>query len=134
VTNTAYLVDSSGKQNIEGLTNAGAGNTWLTNHPGIMSDGTKHLVFSYEYNSALSLIPAGSHIEIDLTVVLDNTPTNVAGTQFSNTSNTWFNKTINSTNIADLQAWPSTTLMMTIAAPNLVVTKKGTNALWGIDA
>ena len=131
VTNTAYLVDSSGNRTSKGSLTLGAGNTWLTNHPGIMSDGTKHLVFSYENNSALSLIPAGSHIEIDLTVVLDNTPTNVAGTQFSNTSNTWFNKTINSTNIADLQAWPSTTPMMTIAAPNLVVTKKGTNALGG---
>ncbi|HXE96474.1 MAG TPA: hypothetical protein VN642_08715, partial [Dongiaceae bacterium] len=63
----------------------GASSTWLANHPGILSDATKHLVFSYEYNPALASLPAGNNIEIDLTVVLDNNPANLAGAQFTNT-------------------------------------------------
>ncbi len=128
VTNTAYLVSSSGIRTPMGTLTLGASSTWLTNHPGILSDTTKHLVFSYENNSSLASIPAGNHIEIDLTVILDNNPTtvNVAGTQFSNTSNAWFNKTINSTPLVDLQAWPGTTPVMTIIEPNLQVTKTST--------
>ncbi|MEJ2511501.1 MAG: hypothetical protein P8Y72_07860, partial [Anaerolineales bacterium] len=60
-----------------------------------------------------------------LTVVLDNIPTNVnmAGAQFANTAKMWFDKTINSTNMVDLQAHPGTTPPMTIIEPNLVVDK-----------
>ncbi len=99
VSNTAYLVNPStgARTPLNGgapLT-PGASSTWLANHPGILSDATKHLVFSYEYNSALASLPAGYNVEIDLTVVPGNNPTNLAGTQFSNSANMWFNKTIN---------------------------------------
>ncbi len=129
VSNIAYLVNTTtGARTPLGSLTPGASSTWLTNHLGISSDSTKHLVFSYEYNSAtLSDIPAGDHIEIDLTVVLDNnTTTNYPGETFTNTVNMWFNKTINSTSVTDLQAWPSTTPPMTIVGPNLVVRKSST--------
>jgi uncharacterized repeat protein (TIGR01451 family) len=131
ISNTAYLVDpTTGARTSLGTLTPGASSTWLTAHPGITSDSTKHLVFSYEYNSALVSLPAGYNVEIDLTVVPDNSPTNVnpAGTQFSNTANMWFNKTINSTNMTDLQAWPGTTLPMTIGEPSLTLTKIGSAA------
>jgi uncharacterized repeat protein (TIGR01451 family) len=129
VSNTAYLVNTStGDRTSLGSLNPGVSGAWLANHPGVLSDSLKHLVFSYENNSALNLIQAGYNIEIDLTVVLDNTPAGVnpAGTQFANTAKMWFDKTINSTNIVDLQAHPGTTPPMTIVGPNLVVTKSST--------
>jgi len=140
VSNAAYLVNpgSGARTQLNGgapLT-LGASSTWLSNHPGILSDATKHLVFSYEYNPALASLPAGYNVEIDLTVVLDNNPTsvNLAGTQFSNTANMWFNKTINSTDIADLQAWPGTTLPMTVVEPNLTLTKTGSATTVNVDS
>lgn len=124
VTNTAYLVDSSGNRTPEGTLTPGASSTWLANHPAVSSSS---IVFSYEKNPALVSIPAGYHIEIDLTVVLANNPSNVnlAGMQFTNTANMWFDKPINTTNMVDLQAWPGTTLPMAIVEPNLTLTKTG---------
>jgi len=126
VSNTAYLVNTStGARTSLGPLALGVSSTWLANHPSVSSDSSKHLVFSYENNSALGSIAAGYNIEIDLTVVLDNSSPNVnqAGTIFSNTSRMWFDKPINSTDIVDLQAHPGTTLPMTIIEPNLVVDK-----------
>ena len=134
VSNKAYLVNpgTGARTPLNGgapLT-LGASGTWLANHPGILSDATKHLVFSYENNPALASLPAGNNVEIDLTVVLDNNPTNVnlAGTQFTNTAKMWFDKPINSTAMVDLQAWPGTTLPMAIVEPNLTLTKTGSAA------
>jgi len=130
VSNTAYMVNvTNGTRtplNGGAPLTLGASSTWLTNHPDVSFDGTKHLVFSYEYNPELGLIPAGSHLEIDVTVTLDNSPINTVGKQFTNTSYMWFNKTINSTGINDLEAQPGTTPPMTIVEPNLVVTKSTT--------
>jgi uncharacterized repeat protein (TIGR01451 family)/fimbrial isopeptide formation D2 family protein len=132
VSNKAYLVNpgTGARTPLNGGAPLalGASGTWLANHPGILSDASKHLVFSYEFNPALASLPAGYNIEIDLTVVLDNNPTNPAGAQFTNSANMWFNKTINSTDIADLQAWPGTTLPMAIVEPNLTLTKTGSAA------
>ncbi|HYA87790.1 MAG TPA: hypothetical protein VEI57_12085, partial [Nitrospirota bacterium] len=128
VTNAAYLVNAvtGARTPINGGAplKLGASGTWLASHPRVLSDSTRHLVFSYEYNPALASIPAGDNIEIDLTVVLDNSPANKAQTQFSNTANMWFGKTVKGTVMTDLQAEPGTTPPMTIVEPNLVVTKK----------
>jgi len=128
VTNTAYMVNAvtGARTPINGGAplKLGASGTWLASHPGVLSDSTKHLIFSYEYNPALASIPAGYNVEIDLTVVLDDSPANKAQTQFKNTANMWFGKTIKGTVMTDLQAEPGTTPPMTIAEPNLVVTKK----------
>lgn len=138
VSNTAYLVNpgTGARTPLNGgapLT-LGASSTWLASHPGILSDSTRHLVFSYEYNPALASLPAGFNIEIDLTVVLDNNPTNLAGMQFTNTANMWFNKPINSTSMVDLQAQPGTTLPMAIVEPNLTLTKTGSATTINVDS
>ena len=140
VTNKAYLVNpSTGSRtalNGGAPLNLGASNSWLANHPGILSDGTKHLVFSYEQNPALVSLPAGYNIEIEVTVVLDDIPPNInlAGTQFTNTARMWFDKTINTAGMQDLQAWPGTTLPMTVVEPNLTLTKAASAATINVDS
>ncbi len=131
VTNAAYLVEpgtgartplNSGQPLV-----AGASSSWLADHPGVLSDTTQHLVFSYENNPDLALIPAGYQLEIELTVLLDNNPAvNTPATQFSNTAEFWFDKTINGTDIPDLHGQPGSTLPMTIVAPYLKVSKEST--------
>src|SRR5208337_1942090 len=105
VTNTAFMVNAAtgARTPINGGAplKLGASGTWLASHPGVLSDSTKHLAFSYEYNPALASIPAGDNIEIDLTVVLDNSPANKAQTQFSNTANMWFSSTTKGTVMTD---------------------------------
>ena len=138
VSNTAYLVNpgTGARTPLNGgapLT-LGASSSWLSSHPGILSDATKHLVFSYEYNPSLASLPAGNNIEIDLTVVLDNNPANQAGMLFTNTADMWFNKPINSTDMFDLQAWPGTTLPMSIVEPNFTLTKTGSAATVNVDS
>jgi large repetitive protein len=129
VTNKAFRVDpATGTRtplNGGAPLTPGASGTWLANHPGILSDATKHLVFSHEYNADLASLPAGKNVEIDLTVVLDDNPSNLAGALFSNTTKMWFDKPINTTAMVDLQAWPGTTLPMAVAEPNLTLTKTG---------
>ncbi|TGU75063.1 DUF11 domain-containing protein [Geomonas terrae] len=140
VTNTAYLVNpSTGARtplNGGAPLALGASASWLSNHPGILSDGTKHLVFSYENNAALASLPAGYNLEIQVTVVLDNAPAsvNLAGTQFSNTAKMWFNKPINTTSMVDLQAWPGTTPPMTVVEPLLTLEKTGSAATVNMDS
>jgi len=114
VANTAYLVNASTgvRTPLGSLVNSGT---------------NKQLNFTHSNNPALVTIPAGYHIEIDLTVVLDNNTTaNYPGNTFTNTVDMRFDKTINSTPMTNLHAWPSTTPPMTIVGPNLVVGKTST--------
>ncbi len=140
VTNAAYLVDpgTGARTRLNGGAPLalGASGTWLANHPGVLSDAARHLVFSYEYNPSLASLPAGMNLEIEVTVVLDNNPANVnqAGSQFSNTARMWFNKPINSTSMLDLQAWPGTTPPMTVVEPGLTLTKSGSVATVNVDS
>ncbi|HWI40906.1 MAG TPA: hypothetical protein VNX25_05405, partial [Verrucomicrobiae bacterium] len=129
VSNKAWLVNpaTGARQPLNGgapLT-LGASGSWLAAHPGILSDGTKHLVFSYENNPSLASLPAGNNLEIELTVVLDNDPVNQGGRQFSNTAEMWFDKTINTTGMNDLPAWPGSSPPMAVVEPNLTLTKTG---------
>ena len=145
VTNKAFLVNpaTGARTPLNGgnpLT-LGVSQAWLDAHPVSttlprLSDATKHLVFSYENNPALLSLPAGNNIEIDLTVVLDNTPSsvNLPGTQFTNTAKMWFDKPINSTSMVDLEAWPGTTLPMTIVGPDLTLTKTGSVTTVNVDS
>lgn len=132
VSATATLVNpDTGVRTDLGTLTPGVSQAWLDTHrvsatQPRLSDDTKHLVFSPENNSSLRSLPAGSNIEISLTVVLDNVPSNVPGTQFTNTARMWFDKVINSDSVNDLQAWHVTTPPMTIVGPDLVVNKTTT--------
>src|SRR5215468_8184176 len=75
--------------------------------------------------SGFPIIPAGQQFVINITVVLNDTPTNVPGKQFFNTASWQFGRLINGTFFEPLPGEKGITPPMTIAAPNLVVTKTG---------
>jgi uncharacterized repeat protein (TIGR01451 family) len=75
--------------------------------------------------SGFPIIPAGQQFVINITVVLNDTPTNVPGKQFFNTANWEFGRLINGTFFQPLPGEKGVTPPMTIAAPNLVFTKTG---------
>jgi uncharacterized repeat protein (TIGR01451 family) len=75
--------------------------------------------------SNFPIIPAGQQIVIDLTVVLKNDPANAPGTQFFNTAKWQFGRLINGVFYQPLPGEDGITPPMTIAAPNLTLTKSG---------
>src|SRR6266446_1544876 len=75
--------------------------------------------------SNFPIIPAGQQIVIDITVVLNNVPANAPGTQFFNTAKWQFGRLINGIFYQPLPGENGITPPMTIAAPNLTLTKTG---------
>ena len=75
--------------------------------------------------SNFPIIPAGQQIVIDLTVVLKNDPANAPGTKFFNTAKWEFGRLINGVFYQPLPGENGITPPMTIAAPDLVLTKTG---------
>jgi uncharacterized repeat protein (TIGR01451 family) len=71
------------------------------------------------------VIPAGEQIVLELTVVLDDTPANVIGTQFINTAKWDFGRLIDGVFYEPLPGESGITPPMTIAGPDLVLTKTG---------
>jgi len=71
------------------------------------------------------IIPAGEQIVIELTVVLDDTPANVPGTQFINTAKWDFGRLIEGVFYEPLPGEWGVTPPMTIAVPELVLMKTG---------
>ena len=121
VSNNAYLINPDSSTTPIGPLN-------------VNTTDNKVLEFSYVNNPALVTIPAGSKLVIQLTVVLDDSPVNTPGTQFTNTATWQFSKAIdlNEDGIIDpseifepLPGQKGVTAPMTIAAPNLVVNKSG---------
>src|SRR5712691_11015851 len=75
--------------------------------------------------SGFPIIPPGQQFVINVTVVLNNTATNVPGKQFINTANWIFGRVINGVFHEPLPGEAGITPPLTIAAPNLVFTKSG---------
>ncbi len=71
------------------------------------------------------IIPAGEQIKIEITVVLEDTPANVIGTQFINTAKWSFGRLIDGVFFEPLPGEWGISPPMTIAGPELVVTKTG---------
>jgi uncharacterized repeat protein (TIGR01451 family)/fimbrial isopeptide formation D2 family protein len=71
------------------------------------------------------IIPAGEQIVIELTVVLEDTPVNAPGTQFINTAKWDFGRLIEGVFYEPLPGEWGISPPLTIAAPELVVTKTG---------
>jgi len=81
----------------------------------------KHVEFSKTANPALGLIPAGSQVVINLTVVLDNTTRNAPGTQFINTATWQFGRLIDGVYYEPLPGEWGITPPMTIVGPDPAV-------------
>ena len=109
------------------LTPAATANTTRLGIP--LVDTTKHIVISYENNAVLQQIPAGTQLDIRMTVVLDDVPSNVAGTQFVNTAKWWFGRFIDGTNYEPLPGQSGIAAPMTIVEPGLTMDKSGTTAI-----
>ena len=75
--------------------------------------------------SNFPIIPAGQQIVIEITVVLNNDPANTPGTQFTNTAKWEFGRLIDGVFYQPLPGEWGISPPMTIAAPNLVLTKSG---------
>jgi fimbrial isopeptide formation D2 family protein/uncharacterized repeat protein (TIGR01451 family) len=71
----------------------------------------------------IPLIAAGEQVIVEITVVLDNTPANAAGTQFVNTAKWSFGRLIDGVYYEPLPGEWGVTQPLTIAEPDLVVTK-----------
>jgi hypothetical protein len=71
------------------------------------------------------IIPAGEQIVIELTVVLDATPTNTVGTQFINTARWDFGRLIDGVFYEPLPGENGISEPLTISAPDLVFAKTG---------
>jgi uncharacterized repeat protein (TIGR01451 family)/fimbrial isopeptide formation D2 family protein len=129
VSNTAFLVNGATRTPL-GPLNLGV--TATTQNalppPGSLplSDTTKHIVFSSDFNPDLTNITAGTQIEIQMTVVLDNVPANTAGTQFTNTAKWWFGRVIDGVAYDPLPGQAGISAPMTIVEPSLTMTKTST--------
>jgi uncharacterized repeat protein (TIGR01451 family) len=73
----------------------------------------------------IPVVDAGDQFVIELTVVLDSTPANTPGTQFFNTAKWDFGRLIDNVFYEPLPGEWGVTPPMTIAEPDLVVTKTG---------
>jgi uncharacterized repeat protein (TIGR01451 family) len=71
------------------------------------------------------IIPAGEQIVLEITVVLEDTPANAPGTQFVNTAKWDFGRLIDGVFYEPLPGEWGISEPMTIAAPELIVTKTG---------
>jgi len=114
LSNTAYLVNGGTTTPLGSLINAG---------------DNKHVEFNKTANPTLALIPTGSQIVINLTVVLDDTATNAPGTQFSNTAKWQFGRLIDGVYYEPLPGEWGRTGPMTIVKPGLVVNKTGSTSV-----
>src|SRR6266849_6746506 len=75
--------------------------------------------------SNFPIVPAGQQFVIEITVVLNDVPANAPGPQFFNTAKWQFGRLINGVFFEPLPGQAGVTPPMTIAAPNLVLTKTG---------
>ena len=71
------------------------------------------------------IVPAGEQIILEITVVLEDTPANAPGTQFINTAKWDFGRLIEGVFYEPLPGEWGISPPMTIAAPELIVTKTG---------
>ncbi len=130
LSNTAYTISTTGVKTAIGPLNLYIGTKAYTDMT-VTGDNTKHLLFDYSNNPALQSIPAGTQVVIELTVVLDDVATNTTGASFINTANWWFGRRINTgtdtnpiyTDFAPLPGQAGISAPMTIANPDLIMTK-----------
>lgn len=134
---TGTVIDYEGSPNdLHGITiwddlnETGADLTYVSHTATWLSDGSPVPHTFSNVGGALTfdavpIVPAGEQFVIALTVVLDDSPANVSGTQFINTAKWDFGRLIDGVYYEPLPGEWGVTPPMTIAAPELVVTKSG---------
>jgi len=144
---TGTVIDTEGSPNtLHGITiwddlnETGADLTYVGHEAYWLDDGTP-VPHSFSNVGGLltfddiPIVEAGRQFVIALTVVLDDSPANVSGTQFANTAKWDFGRLIDGVFYEPLPGEWGVTPPLTIAAPELVVTKTGPATLnlgeWG---
>jgi uncharacterized repeat protein (TIGR01451 family) len=134
---TGGVIDFSGSLNdLHGITvwddlnTTGADLSYVSHVAYWLDDGTPVPHTFSNVGGALTfdnvpIVAAGRQFVIELTVVLDDTPANVPGTQFINTAKWDFGRLIEDVFYEPLPGEWGVTPPMTIAAPVLVATKSG---------
>ncbi len=134
---TGKVINSSGSPNdLHGITiwddlnETGADLTYVSHTAYWRDDGTPVPHTFSNVGGALTfddfpIVPAGRQFVIELTVVLDDSPANVNGTQFINTAKWDFGRLIDGVYYEPLPGEWGVTPPMTIAAPDVVVAKTG---------
>jgi len=134
---TGGVIDFSGSLNdLHGITiwddlnTTGADLSYVSHVAYWLDDGTPVSHTFSNVGGALTfdgvpIVAAGRQFVIELTVVLNDTPANVSGTQFVNTAKWDFGRLIEGVFYEPLPGEWGITEPMTIAAPELVVTKSG---------
>jgi uncharacterized repeat protein (TIGR01451 family) len=144
---TGTVINFSGSLNdLHGITiwddrrATGADLSYVTHDAYWLDDGTEVPHTFSNIGGALTfddfpIVTAGRQFVIDLTVVLDDSPANVPGTQFINTATWDFGRLIDGIYYEPLPGEWGVTPPMTIAAPVLVATKSGPGTMnlgqWG---
>jgi large repetitive protein len=144
---TGNVINNSGSPNdLHGITvtddlNAtGADLSYISHVVTWLDDGTPVPHTFSNVGGALTfdnfpIVPAGRQFAIRLTVVLNDTPTNVVGKTFINTAKWDFGRLIDGVFYEPLPGEWGVTPPMTIAAPQLIVTKSGPSTMnlgqWG---
>ena len=124
------LNDLHGVTVIDDLNETGVDLTYLSHRAYWRSSGLDVAHTFVNNNGVLTfdnfpIVPAGEQIEVELTVVLDDTPVNAVGTQFINIARWDFGRLIDGVFYEPLPGEWGITAPMTIAAPQLVVDKTG---------
>ncbi len=134
---TGTVINSSGSPNdLHGITvwddlnDTGADLRYVSHVAYWLDDGTPVPHTFSNVGGALTfdnfpIVLAGEQFVIELKVVLNDTPANVSGTQFINTAKWDFGRLIDGVFYEPLPGEWGVTPPMTIAAPELVVTKSG---------
>jgi uncharacterized repeat protein (TIGR01451 family) len=134
---TGTVIDSQGSANdLHGITvwddlNETGADLSYVGHVAYWSDDGSPVQHTFsDVGGALTfdlfpIVPAGEQFVIELTVVLNDTPANVSGTQFVNTATWDFGRLIDGVYYEPLPGEWGVSPPLTIAAPELVVTKSG---------
>ena len=134
---TGTVINTSGSLNdLHGITiwddlnETGADLTYLS-HVAYWEDSGAPIAHTFSNVGGLltfdnfPIVPAGQQFVVEITVVLDNTPANAPGTQFVNTAKWDFGRLIDGEFFEPLPGEWGITPPMTIASPDLVLTKTG---------
>jgi len=134
---TGTVINFSGSPNdlhgitiVDDLNATGADLSYVSHNAYWLSDGSPITHTFSNFGDVLTfdnfpVVDAGDQFVIDVTVVLDDTPANAPGTQFVNTAKWDFGRLIDGVFYEPLPGEWGVTPPMTIAAPELVVTKTG---------
>lgn len=138
---TGTVIDTEGSLNdlhsvvlTDDLKAVGADLTYLS-HTAYWRDSGAPVLHTFDNTGGVltfdnfPIVPAGQQVIIELTVVLDDTPANAPGTQFINTAKWEFGRLIDGTFYQPLPGEWGISPPLTIAAPELVMTKSGPASL-----